>query len=111
MLDPGLKEEAARGGALTVVANAHKELCAVHKADGIGLSLAQARALISVCRADELVNGLHQHLWAGRVALAWDGIAARLALHDTVFAAVAAMDQLCHEFRHICQQRCCRPWH
>ncbi len=43
VLDPGLKEEAARGGALTVVANAHKELCAVHKTDGIGLSLAQAR--------------------------------------------------------------------
>ena len=45
MLDPGLKEEAARGGSLTVVANAHKELCAVHKADGIGLSLPQASAL------------------------------------------------------------------
>ncbi len=44
MLDPGLKEEAARDGALTVVANVHKELCAVHKADGIGLSLPQVRA-------------------------------------------------------------------
>ena len=43
MLDPGLKEEAARAGSLTVVANVHKELCAVHKADGIGLSLPQAR--------------------------------------------------------------------
>ena len=41
MMDPGLMEEAARAGALTVVANVHKELCAVHKADGIGLSLPQ----------------------------------------------------------------------
>ena len=44
VVDPSLKEEAARAGLLTVVMNSHKEVCAVQKADGIGLSVAQARA-------------------------------------------------------------------
>lgn len=43
VVDPSLKEEAARAGLLTVIMNSHKEVCAVQKADGIGLSVAQVR--------------------------------------------------------------------
>lgn len=42
VVDPSLKEEAARGGLLTVIMNTHQEVCAVQKADGIGLSIPQA---------------------------------------------------------------------
>jgi len=42
VVDPSLKEEAARGGLLTVIMNTHQEVCAVQKADGIGLSVLQA---------------------------------------------------------------------
>ncbi len=45
VLDPDLKEAAAAAGALTVVATAHGEVCAVHKPGGAGISLSQARAL------------------------------------------------------------------
>ena len=38
VLDPGSKEEAAQSGRLTVVVNAHKEVCAVQKLDGVPLS-------------------------------------------------------------------------
>jgi len=69
VLDPGLKEEAARGGALTVVANAHKELCAVHKGDGIGLSLPQARA---VDRIPGLMSLLETRIHiSGRALRSW----------------------------------------
>jgi exosome complex component RRP45 len=38
VLDPGYKEEAAQSGRLTVVVNAHKEICAVQKLDGVPLT-------------------------------------------------------------------------
>ena len=38
VLDPGHKEEAAQSGRLTVVVNAHKEICAVQKLDGVPLT-------------------------------------------------------------------------
>lgn len=38
MMDPGQKEEAAQAGRLTVVVNAQKEVCAVHKPDGVPLT-------------------------------------------------------------------------
>lgn len=37
VVDPGLKEEAASSGGLTVTLNPHGELCAVQKARGVGL--------------------------------------------------------------------------
>lgn len=43
MLDPALKEAAAAAGALTVVATAHGEVCALHKPGGVGISFSQAR--------------------------------------------------------------------
>ena len=36
-----MKEEAACSGSLTVVLNAHNELCLLSKAGGLGLSLSQ----------------------------------------------------------------------
>ena len=41
VLDPTLEEEAASTGAVTIVSNAHDELCGVHKAKGTGLSTGQ----------------------------------------------------------------------
>ena len=41
LVDPSMKEEAACGGSLTVVLNAHNELCLLSKAGGLGLSLSQ----------------------------------------------------------------------
>lgn len=41
IVDPGLKEEAAMQGRVTIMVNPNKEVCAVHKAGGIGLSSSQ----------------------------------------------------------------------
>lgn len=40
-VDPCLSEEASQAGGLTLVMNPHKEVCAVHKADGVGISADQ----------------------------------------------------------------------
>jgi exosome complex component RRP45 len=40
-VDPCLREEAAQAGGLTVVMNPHKEVCAVQKADGVGITADQ----------------------------------------------------------------------
>ena len=41
IIDPGLKEEAAMQGRVTIMVNPNKEVCAVHKAGGVGLSSSQ----------------------------------------------------------------------
>jgi exosome complex component RRP45 len=41
VIDPGLKEEAAMQGRVTIMVNPNKEVCAVHKAGGVGLSSSQ----------------------------------------------------------------------
>ena len=46
MLDPGRKEEAAAAGRLTVVVNAHQEVCAVQKLDGVALPPVAVRPLL-----------------------------------------------------------------
>ena len=43
LVDPGLKEEAACSGALTVVVNAHGDVCSLNKASGAGVGMTQAR--------------------------------------------------------------------
>lgn len=48
VLDPGHKEEASQSGRLTVVVNAHKEVCAVHKLDGVPLPASMVRLCQSV---------------------------------------------------------------
>lgn len=40
-VDPDLREQAAQAGSATFVVNTNKEVCAVHKADGIGLTQLQ----------------------------------------------------------------------
>jgi len=45
VLDPGFKEEAAQAGRMTVVVNAHKEVCAVQKLDGVPLPSAAVCSL------------------------------------------------------------------
>jgi exosome complex component RRP45 len=40
-VDPCLREEAAQAGGLTLVMNPHKEVCAVQKADGVGITADQ----------------------------------------------------------------------
>lgn len=40
-VDPNLQEEAAMDGSITLIMNPHSELCAVQKADGIGLSYSE----------------------------------------------------------------------
>jgi exosome complex RNA-binding protein Rrp42 (RNase PH superfamily) len=41
-VDPGLNEEAACSGALTVVVNAHGDVCSLSKASGAGVGMTQA---------------------------------------------------------------------
>ena len=38
LADPTFKEEAAAAGRITIMVNNSKEVCCVHKADGIGLT-------------------------------------------------------------------------
>ena len=40
-VDPSLKEQAAQAGSATIMVNTNKEVCAVHKAEGIGLNSMQ----------------------------------------------------------------------
>jgi len=40
-VDPSLKEQAAQAGSATIMVNTNKEVCAVHKAEGIGLTSTQ----------------------------------------------------------------------
>lgn len=40
-----MKEEAAADGSISVVLNAQDEVCLLHKAGGLGLSLAEASSL------------------------------------------------------------------
>ena len=37
-VDPSLREQAAQAGSVTFVVNTNNEVCAVHKAEGIGLT-------------------------------------------------------------------------
>lgn len=48
VVDPGLKEEAASSGGLTVTVNPHGELCAVQKASGVGLPPSEIMRCIRV---------------------------------------------------------------
>jgi exosome complex component RRP45 len=41
IIDPSLKEEAAMQGSATIIVNPNREVCAVHKAGGVGLSSSQ----------------------------------------------------------------------
>ena len=41
LVDPSLKEELAMDGRITMTLNAHREICAVQKAGGTPLSVAQ----------------------------------------------------------------------
>ena len=41
VVDPSSKEEAASSASVTVVLNAHSEVCLLHKSGGLGLSLSQ----------------------------------------------------------------------
>lgn len=45
VLDPRFKEEAAQAGRMTVVVNAHKEVCAVQKLGGVPLPSAAVCSL------------------------------------------------------------------
>jgi exosome complex RNA-binding protein Rrp42 (RNase PH superfamily) len=68
--DPSLREEAAAEGSFTVTVNPHGELCAVHKAHGVGLSPAQTLRCVRVAaaKAKELAATLRQALDAHEVA-------------------------------------------
>ncbi len=41
VVDPDCKEEAACSARVTVVMNAHREVCLLHKAGGLGMSMSQ----------------------------------------------------------------------
>lgn len=41
VVDPELSEEAAQQGSATFIVNTAKEVCGTHKADGIGLTIAE----------------------------------------------------------------------
>ena len=41
IIDPTLKEEAAMLGRVTIMVNPSKEVCAIHKAGGVGISSSQ----------------------------------------------------------------------
>ena len=45
VLDPSMKEEAAAEGFVTVVLNAHNEICLLSKSGGLGLSISQVLCL------------------------------------------------------------------
>lgn len=70
VLDPGSKEEAAQSGRLTVVVNAHKEVCAVQKLDGVPLpSSMMLRCIrIAASKVEELTQKLREALDAHEVA-------------------------------------------
>jgi exosome complex component RRP45 len=69
VLDPTLAEEAAQQGSVTVVANAHDELCGVNKAEGVGLNAGQLMRCVRVAlvRAKDLAQLLHAALDAHKV--------------------------------------------
>ncbi|GAX79778.1 hypothetical protein CEUSTIGMA_g7218.t1 [Chlamydomonas eustigma] len=67
VVDPSLKEEAAMQGSATIMVNPNREVCAVHKAGGVGLSSSQLFRCVRLAsaRADEVVallkSALDQH--------------------------------------------------
>ncbi|MEW5303070.1 MAG: hypothetical protein WDW36_005798 [Sanguina aurantia] len=70
VMDPSLKEEAAMAGRLTVVMNTAREVCAVHKAEGVGLTTPQFMRCLRLAgaAADKLVTGLKSALEKHEVA-------------------------------------------
>ena len=48
VVDPNMKEEAAAAGTLSIVMNAHNELCLMSKSGGIGLPLPQVSCCTSL---------------------------------------------------------------
>ncbi|KAF5842080.1 ribosomal protein S5 domain 2-type protein [Dunaliella salina] len=65
-VDPSLREQAAQAGSATVMVNTNKEVCAVHKAEGIGLNSTQFMRLVRIAsaKADDLVAILKASLQA-----------------------------------------------
>lgn len=91
VLDPGHKEEASQSGRLTVVVNAHKEVCAVHKLDGVPLpaSMILRCVRIAASQVEELTSGLRAALDAHEVAR----IARRVRRHGAKPASPAPAAQ------------------
>eukprot|EP00798_Chlamydomonas_sp_ICE-L_P023908 gene23908-9476_t len=69
-VDPTLKEEASMQGATHIMVNPNKEVCAVHKAGGVGLSNSQfLRCVRLACtKVEELVSQLKKALEQHEVA-------------------------------------------
>jgi len=69
-MDPSLQEEAAADGSLTLVLNPHGEICAVQKADGVGLDTHQLMTCVRLAgqQAIELNEQLNAALKAHEVA-------------------------------------------
>ncbi|KAI8470908.1 MAG: exoribonuclease PH component of the exosome [Monoraphidium minutum] len=78
-IDPCLQEEAAMEGSMTLVINPHGEICAVQKADGVGLDRDQLMrcARLGTARAGELAGSLKDALKAHDAAR----VAARVRRH------------------------------
>ncbi len=51
VIDPTFREEAAASGVVTIIVNTNSDICAIRKASGVGIPLAQ------VCAEDVLSNG------------------------------------------------------
>ncbi|KXZ41639.1 hypothetical protein GPECTOR_348g98 [Gonium pectorale] len=70
LVDPSWKEEAAAAGSCTVVMNPGREVCCVHKADGVGLTTEQFGRCVRMAgeRAVALVADLKKALEAHEVA-------------------------------------------
>jgi len=97
-LDPTLGEEAAATGAVTVVSNAHDELCGVHKAKGTGVSAGQLMRCVRLGnrRAQALGASLRAALDVHKLARVqsrikrWAGAAPSAPAADAAAAAAAA---------------------
>lgn len=68
LVDPSLKEELAMDGRITITMNAHREICAVQKAGGAPLTVAQIMhcARVAAVKVAEVTSAVQSALKSSR---------------------------------------------
>ncbi len=92
VIDPSLKEEAAMQGSATIMVNPSKEVCAVHKAGGVGLNSSQLFRCVRLAsaKAEEQVAVLKAALQQHEVAR----VQARVRRHRQLADNVKRTDKM-----------------
>ncbi|CAL5227877.1 g10917 [Coccomyxa viridis] len=64
VIDPTSREEAAASGVVTIIVNTNSDICAIRKASGVGIPLAQVQRLMHLAsnRASEMMQDLKEVL-------------------------------------------------